>query len=111
MRLPFEGHLVDETPDPALTALERDDERVSRRLEVLRRVLVSRGIAAADMAALQALPKVHPGVAELEAFLAACRVGGHSPLSVQAGLHALRIVEAASRAARLERTVAIAEIP
>ena len=48
---------------------------------------------------------------ELEAFLAACRVGGRSPLSVQAGLHALRIVEAASRAARLERTVAIAEIP
>jgi predicted dehydrogenase len=47
---------------------------------------------------------------ELEAFLAACRGGGPSPVPVEAGLRALQIVEAAARAARLERSVAIAEI-
>jgi predicted dehydrogenase len=47
---------------------------------------------------------------EIEAFLAACRSGGPSPVPADAGLRALQIVEAASRSARLERTVAIAEI-
>ena len=47
---------------------------------------------------------------ELEAFLAACQSGGPSPVPAEAGLRALKIVEAASRSARLERTVAIAEI-
>jgi predicted dehydrogenase len=47
---------------------------------------------------------------EIEAFLAACRSGGPSPVPAEAGLRALQIVEAASRSARLERTVAIAEI-
>jgi predicted dehydrogenase len=47
---------------------------------------------------------------ELEAFLAACRSHGPSPVSAEAGVHALEIVEAAARAARLERTVSIAEI-
>ena len=47
---------------------------------------------------------------ELEAFLTACRGGGPNPVPAEAGLRALRIVEAASRAARLERTVSIAEI-
>jgi predicted dehydrogenase len=45
-----------------------------------------------------------------EAFLAACRGHGPSPVSAEAGVHALEIVEAAARAARLERTVSIAEI-
>jgi UDP-N-acetylglucosamine 3-dehydrogenase len=47
---------------------------------------------------------------ELQAFLAACRGGGPSPVPAEAGLRALQIVEAASRAARLERSVSIAEI-
>jgi len=47
---------------------------------------------------------------ELEAFLAACRGGGPSPVPAEAGLRALQIVEAASLAARLERTVSIGEI-
>jgi hypothetical protein len=34
-------------------------------------VTVARGIAAPDVAALQALPQVDPGIAELEALLAA----------------------------------------
>jgi len=47
---------------------------------------------------------------ELEAFLAACRGHGPSPVFAEAGVHALEIVEAAARSARLERTVSIAEI-
>jgi predicted dehydrogenase len=47
---------------------------------------------------------------ELEAFLAACQGHGPSPVSAEAGVHALEIVEAAARSARLERTVSIAEI-
>jgi predicted dehydrogenase len=47
---------------------------------------------------------------ELEAFLAACRGHGPSLVSAEAGVHALEIVEAAARSARLERTVSIAEI-
>jgi predicted dehydrogenase len=47
---------------------------------------------------------------ELEAFLAACQGRGPSPVPVEAGLRALQIVEAASRAARLDRAVSIAEI-
>jgi UDP-N-acetylglucosamine 3-dehydrogenase len=47
---------------------------------------------------------------ELHAFLAAC--AGHRPCPVpaEAGVHALEIVEAAARAARLERAITIAEI-
>jgi predicted dehydrogenase len=47
---------------------------------------------------------------ELDAFLAAC--DGRQPTAVpaEAGVHALEIVEAAARAARLERAVSIAEI-
>jgi predicted dehydrogenase len=47
---------------------------------------------------------------ELEAFLTACRGSGPNPVPAEAGLRALQIAEAASRAARLERTVSIAEI-
>src|SRR5882672_7097300 len=47
---------------------------------------------------------------ELAAFLSACR--GHSAnlVPAEAGIHALEVVEAASRAARLQRSVSIAEI-
>ena len=47
---------------------------------------------------------------ELEAFLAACRGHGPNPVPAEAGVRALEVVEAAARAARLERTVSIAEI-
>ena len=49
-------------------AFERDDQRVLRCGEVLRRVAVAGRVAAAHMSALQALPQVHPRVAELETF-------------------------------------------
>jgi predicted dehydrogenase len=47
---------------------------------------------------------------ELEAFLDACRANTPSPVDARAGLHAVEVVEAAARAARLGRTVSIAEI-
>ena len=47
---------------------------------------------------------------ELASFLAACRKDGPNPVPAEAGVHALEIVEAAVRAARLDRAVTIAEI-
>jgi predicted dehydrogenase len=47
---------------------------------------------------------------ELAAFLDACRTGAPAPVDARAGLHALEIVEAAARAARLGRTVTLSEI-
>jgi UDP-N-acetylglucosamine 3-dehydrogenase len=53
---------------------------------------------------------VEPLRLELAAFLDACRVNGPAPVDARAGLHAVEVVEAAARAARLGRTVSIAEI-
>ena len=47
---------------------------------------------------------------ELAAFLDACRANRPAPVDARAGLHAVEVVEAASRAARLGRTVSIAEL-
>lgn len=47
---------------------------------------------------------------ELEAFLAACQGRAANPVPAEAGIHALEVVEAAARAARLQRAVSIAEI-
>jgi predicted dehydrogenase len=47
---------------------------------------------------------------ELAAFLDACQGRGASPVPAEAGIHALEVVEAAARAARLQRTVSIAEL-
>jgi predicted dehydrogenase len=47
---------------------------------------------------------------ELAAFLEACQGRGDNPVPAEAGVQALEVVEAAGRAARLERSVAIAEV-
>ena len=47
---------------------------------------------------------------ELAAFLDACRANTAAPVDARAGLHAVEVVEAAARAARLGRTVTLAEI-
>ena len=47
---------------------------------------------------------------ELAAFLEASRTSAPSPVDARAGLHTVEVVEAAARAARLGRTVSIAEI-
>ena len=47
---------------------------------------------------------------ELASFLEACRGRGENPVPAEAGVRALEIVEAAARAARLGRQVAMSEI-
>jgi predicted dehydrogenase len=47
---------------------------------------------------------------ELAAFLEACRTGAPAPVDARVGLHAVEVVEAAARAARLQRSVTLAEI-
>ena len=47
---------------------------------------------------------------EIAAFLDACRTQRAAPVDARAGLHAVEVVEAAARAARLGRTVALSEL-
>ena len=58
-------------------------------MEVLAGVLVLGGIAAADVAALQADAQVDPTVSHLETFLAtlAARLGPWALIQMMAGLH------------------------
>src|SRR5205807_5634417 len=63
--------LVGVAPAPVLARLERVDQLVAARVVVGGRVPVRRVVAAADVAALQADAQVQPGVAGLQALLAA----------------------------------------
>src|SRR5687768_14366255 len=63
--------LVHVAPAPVLAGLKRADERVRRGMEVFRRVPVFGRVAAADMAAGQTQPEVHPAIPGLQAILAA----------------------------------------
>ena len=49
---------------------------MARLMEVLGRVLAGRGVAAADMAARQAQPQVHPAASGLQALLASLAARG-----------------------------------
>jgi hypothetical protein len=69
----FHGDLVDVTPDPVFTRLERLHEGMANRMKVLGGVLVLRGITASDVAARQAQAQVDPGVAYGQTFLASLR--------------------------------------
>ena len=62
-------------PSPGFAALEGRDERMSGRVEMLKRVGVRRVLAAADMAAGEAHAKLVPLLAECNASLAAARMG------------------------------------
>src|SRR5687768_11047990 len=66
--------LVDKAPQPVLSSLERLHNRVRGGVEVLRRVLVLRGIATPDVAANPTEAQMDPGVADLQALLAT--IGG-----------------------------------
>ena len=67
--------LVDVAPLPVLTRLERPHDRMLGGVEVLRRVAVGRGIAAAHVAAGETQPQVHPLGANGETVLAAIGAG------------------------------------
>jgi hypothetical protein len=61
---------VEEAPGPVRAGHHRAHDRVSSFVEVAGRVLADGGIAAADMAACPALPKLHPAGALPETFFA-----------------------------------------
>ena len=66
-------HLVDVAPAPVFSRLEGLDNRVVGRVEMLRRVLVLRGVAASDMPANQALAQVNPAIANFQTVLTTIR--------------------------------------
>lgn len=64
----LEKHLINVAPTPILTPLERLDDRVLGRMEVLGRVFILRTVATPNMAADHAEPEMHPVIADLQAF-------------------------------------------
>src|SRR5450631_3139046 len=72
-RLRSDVGVVHVAPSPVLARLEGLDDRVLDGIEVRARVLVLRGVAAADMAAGQTQAQMDPAVARLQAVLAALR--------------------------------------
>src|SRR5215472_12606521 len=76
-RARFNHHLVDVTPSPVLPRLERSNNGVMGPSEVLCRVFVFRGVAAADVTASQAESQMDPRVAHPNALLASGGVGRH----------------------------------
>ena len=70
-----ERHFVDKAPAPVFAALDGLHNGMLSGVEVLGGVFVLGGVAATDVAALEAEAEVDPGVAGLEALLAAFGVG------------------------------------
>src|SRR5467141_708920 len=69
--LQLHRHLIDVAPAPAFPRLERGDDRMLRGVKVLGGMLILGFVAAADVSADPAQAQMHPGIAHLEAFLAA----------------------------------------
>ena len=72
-KVALEHDLVDVAPAPILARLEGLDNRVIGRVEMLRRVLVLRGVTTSDMPANQALAQVYPAIANFQTVLTAIR--------------------------------------
>ena len=68
--------IVDVTPRPVLTGLDRGHDRVAGGVEVLRRMSIRRRVTASHVPAREALPEVDPFTADLQAIHAA---GGRPP--------------------------------
>jgi hypothetical protein len=73
------------TPAPVLAGLERLHDGMLGLMEVFCGVLIFGGIAAANMPADEALPQMDPGIAHLQAFLAAFAAGFYLPYLSQMG--------------------------
>src|SRR5690349_9117753 len=69
--LEHEGHVVGVAVRPVLAGLDRRHDRMTTRTDVLGGVAIGRGVAAADVAAGAAHPKVDPRGADRQAILAA----------------------------------------
>src|SRR6202008_3465142 len=70
----FHQDLIDVAPAPVLARLERGNDRVLRRAEVLGRVFVLRLVATPDVAAGPAQGQIHPAVPQGEASPPPCRI-------------------------------------
>src|SRR5689334_6513512 len=75
--LSLQIYLVHVAPAPVFARLERLDDGMAGRVEVFGGVPILRVVAAADMAADQALTQVDPGVAHLQALLATVATRRH----------------------------------
>jgi hypothetical protein len=68
-------HFVHITPAPVLSRLERLHDGMFGLMEVFGGVLILGRVAAADMTADETFPEVDPGIAHLQALLAAFATG------------------------------------
>ena len=75
--LEFDEEFIRITPEPLLTGFERADERMLRRAEVFGRVPTRRIVAAADVSAGLAHPKVDPRAARFQALQTAVATQGN----------------------------------
>ena len=66
--------LVDVTPAPILSRLDRSHYRMLGRMEVLGSVFIFRRIATTDVPTAQAEAKVHPPVAHLQTLFTTSRM-------------------------------------
>src|SRR5262245_66016419 len=71
----FEKEFVGVTPQPFFARLEGTNQRMFRRVVVLRRVLVRRGVAAADVTASQTQAQMQPTAPVTQTIFAASRAG------------------------------------
>jgi hypothetical protein len=65
----IELELIDVTPAPGFARFKGPYNRMLRRVEMFRRMFIWRRIAAADVAADQAEPQMHPAAANFQTVL------------------------------------------
>ena len=71
----LDKHLIDITPAPIFSRLERLYDRVFGRVKMFGRVCILRGIATADVAADQTFAQMYPGISHLQTLLATVSAG------------------------------------
>jgi len=95
----IEIDLIDIAPPPAFGRIIAFDDRVRCRMEMLGRMAIWRVVAAADMPARPAQPKMHPPGSRLQTFLATVRTGRdvRDRMIMRAGIgHARSLAQARS---------------
>ena len=83
--LGFNVDLVDIAPCPVFARLERLNERMTTRSKMRRCVPSGRRVAASDVTACQAEPKMNPPAADLQTFLATACLGSNRLHLIQMG--------------------------
>jgi hypothetical protein len=69
------GQFVGITEEPVFAGFDRADDRVLRRVVVLRCMFADGSIAAAYVAAFRAEPEMHPALAEFKTLFASTFLG------------------------------------